>query len=144
MKWKPWLVTKSNCSMSCFEVLWNQNYSSNDFGKYRFLIRLRCFHLIFRFFYFLSVVIPFMSDPDLDLGIGSGMQHSVKANSLGSRGSDLTSVADPWHFGVDPDPRIQASDYGSGSCYFRHLPSRCQPKLIFNTIFSAYYLSVQL
>ncbi len=21
-----------------------------------------------------------------------------------------TSVPDPWHFGVDPDPRIQASD----------------------------------
>jgi hypothetical protein len=28
---------------------------------------------------------------------------------------------------------------GSGSCYFRHWPSRCQQKLIFNTIFSAYY-----
>ncbi len=29
---------------------------------------------------------------------------------------------------------------GSGSCYFRHWPSRCQQKLICNTIFSAYYL----
>jgi hypothetical protein len=28
---------------------------------------------------------------------------------------------------------------GSGSCYFCHWPSRCQQKLIFNTIFSAYY-----
>jgi hypothetical protein len=28
---------------------------------------------------------------------------------------------------------------GSGSCYFRHRPSRCQQKLIFNTVFSAYY-----
>jgi hypothetical protein len=32
-------------------------------------------------------------------------------------------VPDPWHFGVDPDPdpRIHASYYesGSGSCYFR-------------------------
>jgi hypothetical protein len=28
---------------------------------------------------------------------------------------------------------------GSGSCYFHHWPSRCQQKLIFNTIFSAYY-----
>jgi hypothetical protein len=24
--------------------------------------------------------------------------------------TDPTSVADPWHFGVDPDPRIHASD----------------------------------
>jgi hypothetical protein len=35
-----------------------------------------------------------------------------------------SSVADPCHFGVDPDPRIHASDYGSvsgfgsGSFYF--------------------------
>ncbi len=28
---------------------------------------------------------------------------------------------------------------GSGSCYFRHWPSRCQQKTIFNTIFYAYY-----
>jgi hypothetical protein len=38
------------------------------------------------------------------------------------------SVADPWHFGVDPDPYP-----GSGSCYFRHWPSICQQKLMFNT-----------
>ncbi len=31
----------------------------------------------------------------------------------------LTSVTDPWHFGVDLTNR-------SVSCYFRHWPSRCQ------------------
>ncbi len=48
------------------------------------------------------------------------------------------AVADPWYFGVDPDldPRIHASDKwirirgGSGSCYFRHWPTRCQQKQI--------------
>jgi hypothetical protein len=54
----------------------------------------------------------------------------------------LFSVADPWHFGVDPDPdpRIHASwlldpdpDPGSGPCYFRHWPSRCQQKTNFLT-----------
>ncbi len=35
-------------------------------------------------------------------------------------------------------PRINGS--GSGSCYFRHWPSRCQQKTnFFNTIFSAHY-----
>ncbi len=35
-----------------------------------------------------------------------------------------SSVADPWHFGVDPDldSRIHAPANGSGSCYFRHWP----------------------
>ncbi len=41
-----------------------------------------------------------------------------------------TSVADPWHFGVDPDPD---SDPGSGSFYFRHWPSRCQQRTNFLT-----------
>ncbi len=54
----------------------------------------------------------------------------------------VDSVAAPWHFGVDPDPdpRIHASwlmdpDSGSGSCYVRHWPSRCQPKTNFLTQF---------
>jgi hypothetical protein len=39
--------------------------------------------------------------------------------------SSSHSVADPCHFGVDPDPRIHASEaltngVGSGSCYFCH------------------------
>jgi hypothetical protein len=42
--------------------------------------------------------------------------------------------ADPCLLLMDPDP-----DPGSGSCYFRHWPSRCQQKKIFNTIFSAWY-----
>ncbi len=46
-----------------------------------------------------------------------------------------SSVPDPWHFGVDPDPRINASDNGSGSFYLQD----ASKKLIFNTIFSAYY-----
>jgi hypothetical protein len=34
---------------------------------------------------------------------------------------------------------------GSGSCYFRHWPSRCQKNLIFKTIFSTcYFLKVHL
>ncbi len=37
-----------------------------------------------------------------------------------------TSVPDPWHFGVDPDPRIRTN--GSGSFHFHHWPSRCQQK----------------
>ncbi len=36
-----------------------------------------------------------------------------------------TSVADPWHFGTDLDPRISTSDW-SGSCYFRQWPSKRQ------------------
>ncbi len=32
------------------------------------------------------------------------------------------------------------SGFGSGSCYFRHWPSTCQQKIIFNTICSAYYI----
>ncbi len=53
------------------------------------------------------------------------------------------SVPDPWHFGVDPDPRIHdifvwirirgsmpltnGSEFGSRSCYFRHWPSVPDP-----------------
>ncbi len=56
-------------------------------------------------------------------------------------------VADPWHFGVDPDPDPRTmpltngsgsgfgSGFGSGSCYIRHLPSRCQQKNNFWTHF---------
>ncbi len=47
-------------------------------------------------------------------------------------GGSGSGSADPCLLLMDPDP-------GSGSCYFRHWPSRCQKKLIFNTIFSAYY-----
>ncbi len=57
-----------------------------------------------------------------------------------------TSVADPWHFGVDPDQDPDPPDPclwlmdpnpdpGSGSCYFRHWPSRCQQKTNFLTQF---------
>ncbi len=34
---------------------------------------------------------------------------------------------------------LLTNGFGSGSCYFRLWPSRWQQKLIFNTIFSAYY-----
>jgi hypothetical protein len=65
-----------------------------------------------------------------------------------------TSVADPWQFGVDPDPESadpclwlmdpdQDSDSdpdpGSGSCYFITDLQDARKKLIFSTIFSAYY-----
>ncbi len=40
--------------------------------------------------------------------------------------------ADPCFWLMDPDP-------GSGSCYFRHWPSRCQQKSNFCLNFSAYY-----
>ncbi len=69
----------------------------------------------------------------------------------------LGILADPWHFGVDPDPDPRSqpltngsgfrsgfgsglgsgfgsgpgSRFGSGSFYFRHWPSRRQQKLIF-------------
>ncbi len=44
-----------------------------------------------------------------------------------------TSVPDPWHFGVDPnpDPRIMPLNNGSGSCFFRHWPPRHQQKRFF-------------
>ncbi len=35
----------------------------------------------------------------------------VEEIRLSQNASHCTSVADPWHFGVDPDPRIHASDY---------------------------------
>ncbi len=45
------------------------------------------------------------------------------------------SLPDLWHFGADPKPRIlpltNGSGSGSGSCSFRHLPSRCQQKIFF-------------
>ena len=52
-----------------------------------------------------------------------------------------TSVADPWHFGVDPDPCLWLMDSDpdpdpvSGSWYFRHWPTRCQQKTNFLTKF---------
>ncbi len=57
----------------------------------------------------------------------------------------LISVADPWHFGADPDhPCLwlmdQDPDPGSGSCYFCHLPSRCQQKPNFLTQFFCFLL----
>jgi hypothetical protein len=44
--------------------------------------------------------------------------------------------ADPCLWLIDPD---SDPDPGSGSCFLRHRPSRCQQKLIFKFIFSAYY-----
>ncbi len=48
-------------------------------------------------------------------------------------GNIKISVADPWHFGVDPDrsmhlTNVSGCGYGSGcgSFYFHHWPSRCQ------------------
>ncbi len=50
-------------------------------------------------------------------------------------GGSRSGSADPCLWLVDPDP-----DPGSGSCYFRHWPSRCQQKTNFLTqFFSAYY-----
>jgi hypothetical protein len=43
----------------------------------------------------------------------------------------MTRVADPWHFGVDPDPAIFVID-------LRNARKKLEKK-IFNTIFSAYY-----
>jgi hypothetical protein len=51
-----------------------------------------------------------------------------------------TSDPDPWHFCVDPDPQIHASedpdpDHGFRSCYFHHWPSISQQKTNFFTKF---------
>ncbi len=44
--------------------------------------------------------------------------------------NSVSSVPDPWHFGVDPDPGpmplTNGSRYGSGYCYFHHWTSRQQ------------------
>ncbi len=62
--------------------------------------------------------------------------HHLKVNSLPLYLPN--SVADPWNFGADPDPRIHipltnrsGSRCWSGSCYFRQWPSRRQQKNIF-------------
>ncbi len=58
------------------------------------------------------------------------------------------SIPDPGNFGVDPDPRIMplstgsVSGCGSGSCYFRHWPSRRHQKLNFLKRFSAFYFNL--
>jgi hypothetical protein len=56
-------------------------------------------------------------------------------------GFPLISEAEPWHFGMDPDPRIDASDYWIRiqieSCYCRHWP--CQQKTNLKKKNSAYY-----
>jgi hypothetical protein len=55
----------------------------------------------------------------------------------------LNSVADPWHLGWirirGSMPLTNGSGFGSGSCYFRHWPSRCQQKTNFLNSFFAYY-----
>ncbi len=56
--------------------------------------------------------------------------------------SVIGSVADPRHFGVDPDPdpRIHASDQWIRILLFSSLTSKMPAKnLFFNKIFSAYY-----
>ncbi len=50
-----------------------------------------------------------------------------------------TSVPDPWHFGVDLYLWLMDPDSGSGSCYFRHWPSRCQQKTI---LFKKFFCSL--
>ncbi len=65
----------------------------------------------------------------------------------------ISSVAGPWHFGVDPwsgsaDPCLwlMDPDPGSRSCYFRHWPSRCQQKtnLLTQFFLLAYFLKLHL
>ncbi len=58
--------------------------------------------------------------------------------------SAVTSVPDPWHFGVDPDPRIHAPTNGSGSCHFRHWPWRRQQKTNLKKKSAYYFLNVYL
>ncbi len=63
-----------------------------------------------------------------------------------------TSVADPWHFGTDPDPQIlipltncsgfgSDSGSGSGSCYFRQWSSRWKKNLFCLLLFEATFTS---
>jgi hypothetical protein len=59
------------------------------------------------------------------------------------------NVADPWHIGIWI--RIRGSMFlttgsgsESGSCYFRHWPSRCQQKLIFFCFSAYFFLKVHL
>jgi hypothetical protein len=50
------------------------------------------------------------------------------------------TVPDPWHFGLNPDPRIHASEWWIRILPFSSLTFNMPAKkLIFNTIFSAYY-----
>ncbi len=57
-----------------------------------------------------------------------------------------SSVADPWHFGVDPDPRIHASDriLDPDPAIFVIDLQDASKKQICYTIFSAYFLKVHL
>ncbi len=59
------------------------------------------------------------------LGCEDDLGQIDSVESLVTDTNVLTSVPDPWHFGVDPDPQIHASvriRCGSGSCYFRYWP----------------------
>ncbi len=50
----------------------------------------------------------------------------------------IVSVADPWHFGTDPDPWIRTpltNRSRSGSCYFRQWPSRRELKNFYFFVF---------
>ncbi len=74
------------------------------------------------------------------------MQQDWWTGLLHSRISILIiSVPDPWHFGVDPDPRIHASDYWIRIRILDPDPAividlqDATKKLIFNTNFSAYF-----
>ncbi len=53
----------------------------------------------------------------------------------------LSSVPNPWHFGMDPDrdPRIFTLTNRSGSCSVRQWLSRHQQKWWFPLVFFAYY-----
>ncbi len=70
------------------------------------------------------------------VGVSTGVlrKHRLKqcSGSMTFWGVSGSGSSDPCFWLMDPDP-------GSGSCYFRHWPSRCLQKLIFNNIFSAYY-----
>ncbi len=79
------------------------------------------------FSYYLCLMIEGSGSVDLTNGSGSRRPKNIRSPNTDPNTCYtlhwllLNSVADPWHFGVDPDP-------GSGSCYFRHWPSRCQQK----------------
>jgi hypothetical protein len=58
--------------------------------------------------------------------------------------TDETSVADPQYFGVDPDPRIHASDLWIRILVFSSLAFKTLKKTIKKMFFAYYFLKVHL